>query len=291
MLAAMVGLGASPALAQPMWADDYPSYGRRYEAYRSYDEGLSQRAIARIIRSEGLNMVSRPVRRDGRYIVIANDPYGRPQRVVIDAESGDIIRITAARGDGPGLRERPPTSGRASPDFDRGEGPPPLPPLNRPRAAIPDLPGDELPPPGAAPERRAPVAAPKAQKPPAPKTAKVTPPATPPIPRPRPGDAPSANAGEPRKPSRVILPGGPVPKQDRTAGRAYAPAPAPAPSDPTPAAAPAETQSAPAPAPEAATPAPTEAAPAAPAPAEAAPAPQSATGQPDSRIPPAQSLE
>lgn len=270
ILAALVSAGSGSAMAQPRWADDYPAYGgpRGYydgdrEYYRErgpsdYD-GLSAREIHGTLRSRGLRALSQPMRRGDRYVVMARDPYGRTQRVVIDAGSGDIIRVVAARPhvDDPAFHQRP--------DED---GPRPLPPLNRPRASAPERSPETARPPAAKP----PVAAK-----PAPQQTAKTSPDGPPMPRARPGDAPP-NAGKPdNKPSRVILPGGPVPKQDRSAGRSYVPAPAPA-------VAPVETPpaAAPPPAPEAAPPAPTEAAPATPE--------TPAAGKPDPSIPPAQAF-
>lgn len=272
MLAALMSVGAGSAMAQPYWGGEYPRYygGPRYydpgerdygrEGPSEYD-GISLREIHGALRSRGLRALSHPMRRGDRYVVMARDGYGRTQRVVIDAETGDIMRVVAARPhvDDPAIRERDPA------------GPPPLPPLNRPRANAPERPA-------APPQRTAPQhTAPQAAKPKPQQSAKADP-STPPMPRARPGDAPP-NSGKPaNKPSRVILPGGPAPKEDRTAGRSYVP-PTPQPAaEPTPAPAP----------PEASPPAPVEAAPAPAAPTETPAAPSA--GAPDARIPPAQAF-
>ncbi|BAT57739.1 hypothetical protein GJW-30_1_00247 [Variibacter gotjawalensis] len=281
-LAALASVGAATsAMAQPRWAYDYPSYyggpygGPRYDYgerdyYRdrgpSEFEGLRLGEIHGILRSRGLRAMAQPMRRGDRYVVIAQDSYGRSQRVVIDAETGSILRVVAARPNVDDPSVRSPEAG----------GAPPLPPLNRPQANAAPTHGPEA--------ARPPAATPKAAKPAQPpqQTAKASPDA-PPMPRARPGDAPTT--GKPNdKPARVILPGGPVPKQDRTAGRSYVPPPAPA---AAPAESPVETPPAAAPPPPATTP-PPEAAP--PAPTEAAPAAPASPGQPDPSIPPAQSF-
>ena len=219
-LAGLAVLGAEPAAAQSRWS---------YESPYVY-EGLPARVIVRIVRSRGLTPVARPMLRDGIYVVRAVDAYGEPRRVLIDADSGRIVRIHAA-----GRREldrdfamRPPVgipSRRRLPSDEVEEYPerPALPPP-APRASLPDDPETlpPPPPPGVRPGQ--------ADQPPSSRGERRA--TRPPVPRPRPVDtaeatgtapaAPSANpvSAAPVRPKplpRVVLPGGPLPKAERTA--------------------------------------------------------------------------
>lgn len=226
-VAVTLALMSHQASAQPGYA---PGYGL-----------ISPRHVVATVRAAGLRPVAPPVRRGRNYLVHAVDGYGMVQRVFVDAEFGDIVRVVAARR-GPGypyVDRRP----RYDDDDDLvirprtpfGAAPPEYSPP-RPRVAIPQrLPprglGDDLadpddvtaivPPPP--PPRR------KAARPAAPKDTTRNAAATP-------GDKPAA-----AKPStsdrkatgqktsaapRVILPGGPTPKGEAAAAPAAQPQPA-----------------------------------------------------------------
>ena len=62
--------------------------------------------VSTIVRSMGFNPLDRPCWRHGRYVMAATDRSGREVRVVVDASSGQVIRvarwmsaITTARAD------------------------------------------------------------------------------------------------------------------------------------------------------------------------------------------------
>lgn len=240
VVVALVGLGVGPAGAQSRWADEPGSAG-------GYVEGLPQRVIMRSVRMQGLMPVSRPMRREGVYVVEAVDEFDRPRRVLVDARSARVVAVQpsarlAPRPYGGGeYAMRPPRgipggSGlppRARPDDEFGlnapqAGPPPLPPLRRPPvehgalapAPAPSLGEDAVPPPPPRREANPAPAAPRA----APRSAAVSP-AHPPAPRPRPATTEATGSTEPAasapsKPKglpRVVLPGGPLPKSQRTA--------------------------------------------------------------------------
>jgi hypothetical protein len=267
LLAGLVAAIASPAAAQPGWADR--------PAYPSYYEGLPTRTVMRIVRSRGLTPVGRPRRHGGHYLVPAEDELGRMRRVVIDARSGRLLRVEAvgrefggprtfamrpprsvpnARrhgGDGMGPRIveprrrlpplRPPEAVDEAPEAESAGEPPPMPPqaslpadaespavITTPENSGPQaLPAPPTPEPRVAPAQKPAAGAPR------PRRASVNP-ANPPIPRPRPAAAPETTgatgtgappaaagqegAGHGQKGlPRVVLPGGPLPKTERTA--------------------------------------------------------------------------
>ena len=90
-LAVGLALGASQAMAQPLW----------YDGGRS---AIPAREIAAIVRSNGLTPVTPPARVGPNYVVHAIDRNGETMRVVIDADFGDIVRIRplGPRTAGPG---------------------------------------------------------------------------------------------------------------------------------------------------------------------------------------------
>jgi len=163
-LAVLFGFGATEAMAQPGWYRDYPSYRPSYRE-------VPPEQVVRIVRRSGLTPVSRPALRGQNYVVQAIDRNGELNRVVIDAESGDIVRVRPlARG---------------------------LPPADIARSARPPMPRDvdddevasvrpEAPTQWHGPRPR--VGVPGGAQPP--RTAAVVP-ATP-LPRPRPAEAPQA---------------------------------------------------------------------------------------------------
>jgi hypothetical protein len=77
LIAAAAGfLGCAPANAQRMAADFLPPY-----------------EVSTIVRSMGLTPLDRPHWRNGRYVLTATDRAGREVRVVVDAQSGQVIRV------------------------------------------------------------------------------------------------------------------------------------------------------------------------------------------------------
>lgn len=93
--AVLLALASGTAAAQPGWYEVEP-FG-----------ALPPSHIMAVLRAAGLQPVSRPVRRGDDYIVTAVDVDGDTKRVVVDAEFGDIVRITALRGsDIPSYRYR-----------------------------------------------------------------------------------------------------------------------------------------------------------------------------------------
>jgi hypothetical protein len=123
--------------------------------------------IVAIVRSAGLEPLHRPLRQGQGYVLRAVNPAGREVRVIVDAESGRIVRITTLPGPKypPPVTmpyERPPSRGVAVPD---GHGP-------RLRIPAPPAEADAAPPAGRG-IRPAP-------------SQKSAAPMTPPLPRPRP---------------------------------------------------------------------------------------------------------
>jgi hypothetical protein len=126
--------------------------------------GVPPYEVVAIVRSTGLEPLTRPVRNGTAYALRALDPAGMEVRVVVDARSGRIARVTPVPGQRYG--ELPPPYGRAGRLVPDGYGP------GARVAALP--PGAE----GAPPSAHAPAvgsaARPAAQS------------APPPLPRPRP---------------------------------------------------------------------------------------------------------
>lgn len=75
----------SGAAAQPGWYAAAPS------------APLAPSYVKSVLRAAGLRPASEPVLYGDRYVVRAIDPNGGTRRVVVDAEFGDIIRISAAQ--------------------------------------------------------------------------------------------------------------------------------------------------------------------------------------------------
>ena len=85
-LAAFVSLGAaSPAAAQ-------------YQA-PPYGAALPPFEVMTIIRSMGFDPISRPVLRGPVYVVQALDDEGISVRVLVDAQRGNVVRVTESRPD------------------------------------------------------------------------------------------------------------------------------------------------------------------------------------------------
>lgn len=206
---------------------------------------LPPRHVIAAVRAAGMRALAPPVRSGRNYIVTAVDRYGDVRRVFVDAEFGDIVRMTAARPAGPAY----PYVARRAPAYDDdddlairprtpfGMGPPEYAPP-RPRAAVPtrrqapqaNIPNDPggpdassaiVPPPPPPSRRTAKPAAPND----ATRNAAVSPAGKPTAAKP---------VGAEQKPTagpRVILPGGPTPKGEAAAApkvEAAATPPAPA---------------------------------------------------------------
>jgi len=104
--AASLGLGVSvsplPALAQSI---EFGPGGVRVNPYdapgvrggREFDV-ISPREARAIARDEGLVEIDAVIRTGNRYSVEGVDYRGRDMRVLIDARSGDVIRVVLERG-------------------------------------------------------------------------------------------------------------------------------------------------------------------------------------------------
>lgn len=186
----LFGLGVDGAQAQSMWtAQAYPRPPAPIEMMPPHE-------VRTIVRSTGLTPAGPPVRRGDLYIQPALDPYGRPMRVVVDADAGAVVSIRPA----PAL----------------GAGPHPSGPYPRYGALPPrefDDDDDVLPPPRPIPNVRAPLSGER--------TATRNPPTTP-VPRPRPVTAPRDPAVAAVKPT---APAKAVPEAKPEAPAAAAPAP------------------------------------------------------------------
>lgn len=93
--------------AQPVMQPYYPGFA-----------GLPPYEILAIVRSAGLDPVSRPARQGPVYVLRALNPAGQEVRVVVDAGMGRIVKIVAVAPTDPGAFA-PPASippGRAVPD-------------------------------------------------------------------------------------------------------------------------------------------------------------------------------
>lgn len=235
-LAVLFGLGATEAMAQPGWYREYPNYR---PSYREVPPGQ----VVRIVRRQGLTPVSRPALRGPNYVVQALDRNGELTRVVLDAETGEIVRVRPlARGLPPADIARParPPMPR---DFDDDEvasvrpeaptqwhGPRPragVPSAGQPRRTAAVVPTTPLPRPrpAEAPQADPAVAKPDVAPAPAPQPAAVTPDA--PKPEAATTEVSKPQATEPGNAAapRVVLPGGPPAKHEQAAGAAEARAP------------------------------------------------------------------
>jgi hypothetical protein len=93
--------------AQPVMEPYYPGFA-----------GLPPYEILAIVRSAGLDPVSRPARQGPVYVLRALNPAGQEVRVVVDARMGRIVKVVAVAPTDPGAFA-PPASippGRAVPD-------------------------------------------------------------------------------------------------------------------------------------------------------------------------------
>ncbi len=206
LIAAAAGfLGCAPANAQMLAADILPPY-----------------EIATIVRSMGLNPLEHPRWRNGRYVLAATDRAGRQVRVVVDAASGQVIRVVpievgyydGPRGSGVrpdpydpryGAPPPPPRPIPSRPDYNYGSQPGYAPPSYRPGPGYEDDDDDyydgrigsiapSQPPRVTAPSQPSRITAPKVNTSPSARSAAITPPkdATP-LPRPKAGVTQSAS--------------------------------------------------------------------------------------------------
>lgn len=198
---AVAFLGCAPAKAQTLAADVLPPY-----------------EVSTIVRSMGLTPLDRPYWRNGRYLLTATDRSGREMRVVVDAYSGQVIRVRpmdVGYYDGPrgyGVRPdpydpryaAPPPPPRAIPNPGYGQGPGYAPqPGYRPQPQPGTEDDDEyydgrtgsITP--SAPSSQQPrIAAPKVNTSPSSRSASIAPAKSPdatPLPRPKPDVTQSAN--------------------------------------------------------------------------------------------------
>jgi hypothetical protein len=205
ILAAAGFLGGAPANAQRLAADILPPY-----------------EVATIVRSMGLAPLERPRWREGRYVLTASDRSGREVRVVVDAYSGQVIRVRpldVGYYDGPrGFGVRP------DPYDPRYAAPPP------PPRAIPNEPPRYYPPQpqpgyedddeyfdgrtgslGPVPDPQPRITAPKVNTSPSARSTGISPPQLPdatPLPRPKPGATQAAST----KPAPPPVPEGEIRK-------------------------------------------------------------------------------
>ncbi len=155
---------------------------------------LPPHEITAIVRQAGMQPISRPMWRPGRYIVHALDRYGRELRVVVDARMGEVIRAVPVgsyadvgpRGGYEPYQPRPYYGPRSEP-YSPGAYSPPHPSGDE---AYEEMDDGDLPPPSAAPRV---IPGPRSAAPsPSRSAALPTKPAAPksaPMPRSRPADA------------------------------------------------------------------------------------------------------
>jgi hypothetical protein len=201
-IAGLVMLGAGPATAQ---------YGYPPRPVMSVG-GMPPEGVFQMVRQMGLEPVGPPVRNGPVYFQRAADYYGKPLRVVIDANRAQVVSVEAIGG--PPMLHRGPYASAGNPYWRRPYGP---------HGAMPQPydDNDDYAPPGSlmAPHGQPP----QPGLPPAsvakPKSAAVTP-GRPPVPRKRPAAAPQETAGS-------IEPVAPAP-QDAPAAAPPTAAPPPA---------------------------------------------------------------
>ncbi|MDP2410413.1 MAG: hypothetical protein Q8M26_09015 [Pseudolabrys sp.] len=124
-------------------------------------ETMPAHQSANAVRAIGLSPLGEPVRRGTFYVLHAVDPRGAEQRVVIDAEFGDIIAITPLRGLTAAAYAPPPVQ-RGGPRIIQVPQPEDYAALEpRRRAAVAEIDdGEELP-----PRRAVPRFSPRSEKP------------------------------------------------------------------------------------------------------------------------------
>jgi hypothetical protein len=106
--ALVLGLASATTLrAQPVMQPFYPGFA-----------GLPPYEIVALVRSAGLDPVSRPVRQGPVYVLRALSPAGQEVRVVVDARMGRIVKVAAVAPTDPGAFAPPESipSARPVPD-------------------------------------------------------------------------------------------------------------------------------------------------------------------------------
>jgi hypothetical protein len=109
----LVSAIAGPALAQPL-PPAYP--GAVYPGANG--PGVPPYEVVAIVRSTGLEPLTRPVRNGTAYALRALDPAGQEVRVVVDARNGRIARVVPV----PGPRHVDPRYGEFPPPYGRAAG-------------------------------------------------------------------------------------------------------------------------------------------------------------------------
>jgi hypothetical protein len=109
----LVSAIAGPALAQPL-PPAYP--GAVYPG--AHGPGVPPYEVVAIVRSTGLEPLTRPVRNGSAYALRALDPAGQEVRVVVDARNGRIARVVPV----PGARYVDPRYGEFPPPYGRAAG-------------------------------------------------------------------------------------------------------------------------------------------------------------------------
>jgi hypothetical protein len=182
-IAGLVMLGAGPAMAQ---------YGYPPRPAMSVG-GMPPEGVFQMVRQMGLEPVGPPVRNGPVYFQRAADYYGKPLRVVIDANRAQVVSVEAIGG--PPAMYRGPYASTGGPYWRRPYSP---------YGVMPPDDDDDYAPPGLlmAPHGQPPQPGLPAASQAKPKSAAVTP-ARPPVPRKRPAAAPQEAAGsvEPIAPS------------------------------------------------------------------------------------------
>jgi hypothetical protein len=174
---------------------------------------LPPASVSEMVRQMGLEPVGPPVRSGPVYFQRAADYYGKPLRVVIDAQRAQVVSVEPMGG--PPMLHGGPYASAGSPDWRRPY---------RYSYGMPD--DDAIAPPGSvmAPHAQPPQGGPYMQPPhaalppaaqpkPSAKSAAVTP-GKPPVPRKRPASAPQETAGtvEPIQPSSQAAAPAPTPQ-------------------------------------------------------------------------------
>jgi hypothetical protein len=113
VVAVLASAIAGPALAQPL-PPAYP--GAVYPEARG--PGVPPYEVVAIVRSTGLEPLTRPVRNGTAYALRALDPAGQEVRVVVDARNGRIARVVPV----PGARHVDPRYGEFPPPYGRAAG-------------------------------------------------------------------------------------------------------------------------------------------------------------------------
>jgi hypothetical protein len=187
-------LAASPACAQQFRFPWDPPQRRHAEPSR-----LSASAIRDILASDGVQMVGPPQMRGDQAIAIGRDDDGRRMKYILDAASGEILRVVAV---GPSERERRRDEERRR--IETLDLNPPGEPLPPPEHAAPA--GDDNLAGGAPPVSAPPVSPPPTSAPPAPAAPLSASPAPAPAPTPAVAAPPTVEARKPEPADASLSP-------------------------------------------------------------------------------------